>query len=257
MERERKNRIKWEKPIDVDRIIAAVDLPSQNIDKEKLEEELTTSIHTFRIHGALDGFSREEKRLKDLKAIRNAATKLAKALGGENGADIDSDMISGLAIYAQQYARLNGHYPGKLPIQSKEFLGEIHEEYTDFHGTEITRYVTSGAWWLSQWAAMAINDINGSPRQGVDTLGMPFPQTDGKGPTNKSYFVGYELPDIYERFFMRKFGFSRPSVGGEAGGPGLRFVQECLSQFGLEMNPDAIRKAYQRYQDKWDTKHEK
>lgn len=63
--------------------------------------------------------------------------------------------------------------------------------------------------------------------------------------TGERYFIGRILPEIYERQFKRKPGFSRPSGGGDPCGPMFRFIDSCLKIIGLEQKPETIRSAFE------------
>lgn len=59
--------------------------------------------------------------------------------------------------------------------------------------------------------------------------------------------IGSLLPRIYEAYFSRDWGMSRPSSGeGEAGGPSIRFTQEILKKMGIRKSAEAIYKINQR-----------
>jgi hypothetical protein len=119
------------------------------------------------------------------------------------------------------------------------------ETFVDWDGSVAVRKATDCVWLLYQWA----QDEYEAQCRAVEAkkMGELFPDDDATARVSaEQWLIGFALPKIYERHF-KKFGISKPDPKtGKPFGPGIRFIQACLQEIGVDKSADAIEKHWRR-----------
>ena len=191
-------------------------------------------------------------RLPLLPRIEKASRTLARLLGELSGESLDSDDSGDLlrppseqrlfpATLFRQATLDAAEGPGLLQARSKEAMRRGHCALVN---------ALDGVFLLQRWSAAELRYTNDRTQSDYEKKGL-FRLKDGETPV--SWLIGKCLPDLYALHFERPFGISKPPTGGEPFGPGIRFVQACLTQWDLTRKSSAIEKAFDRYRNRHGT----
>jgi hypothetical protein len=129
---------------------------------------------------------------------------------------------------------MNRGYPYVFPdIVPRKFEADGHSGIDHAPGVALQRCVAA-ADMLTRLAASAAKRVQHRIRRGRQGEEARY-----RGDVPLRRFVG-DLHGIYRDVYDRLPGISRPSRGGEAGGPFIRFVQAALKPLGIQKSGEAI-----------------
>jgi len=232
----------------VKKIIDATGEPLNDADPGSLAEDLEDAVSSYKIWKiAFDTPPTEKQRRESLAAVQKRALGLLKALGIDdegNPQEKTPHLITALTRQARRHAEGLGGFPGLQVTPYISESGEKGEKITvmDYQETTAVRRAIEGIQGLAFWAKTGLEEMDSSD----------WEQWEAEGPTAEGHLIGKKLPLIYCKHANREFGVSKPPLGGESYGPGVRFIQECLKALGISKNPDAIEIQIRRQKEQWD-----
>ena len=189
------------------------------------------------------------KQRDELEAIAKAAGRVLKKLevfDGDLASEQTTDVLRNrLRAAADRAAEAEGGYPD-LPPRFFEIDGQ---KYPDYRGDEAFAASVLGikriAYWSKSAAKFLAPEVQKSNRE--------------RHAADKALEVlVFQLANLYESLTGRQPSVSRPTDGGEPGGPWLRFLNACLLPLGLNLSAHALDARWRRVKrarddaNKWD-----
>ena len=242
-------RVMWGPEIDVEAIVDAVGGLPEGKSAKKLLLDLRVAGDKFFGAQIYERSRRGDKQASGLlPRIEKNCRMLARLLGELSGESLESD-ASGDLVPPPAERRL---FPMSLFIQATlgaaEGPGGSKEAVLGGHRALVN--ALDGVLLLQRWSAAASRYPPDRTQSDYEEMGL-FRLKDGETP--ESWLIGKYLPELYADHFEKPFGISKPPAEGEPFGPGIRFVQACLTQWGFAKSSWAIEQVYDRYRKRHGT----
>lgn len=238
--------------IDVETIVAAAGGLPDDSSQENLRHDLKITGHQFLLARMSEGHLSEKREQKLLLGIVKTSQKLASLLGELSARHSEPPNEHG------EFVPL----PLSLLHQASvtEFKSPRGTVGVFSRGLDALYGAVNGVLLIQRWSAAALEHPPADTEAEYEELGIPgiipilFHEELGpkKGETAQSWLIGRRLPELYAAYFKRDFGISKPSLGGQPYGPGIRFVEACLTQWGVRKDPYAIEQIRPLSQTTWD-----
>ncbi len=216
-------------------------------DRGALATDLEEAAQTFFVLRQWEKGPSHARRCDDFEKIAKAARRLAESLHIVDRAsirDAPPHIYSALVSRANLHAEKRGKEYEDAPSAPFKMGGET---FVDWGGKTAALKATDWVWPIYQWAQEEYEARRRAAK--AENMGELLPDDDPSAQvTAERWLNGFALPHIYERHFQEQFGVAKVGLRtGPPYGPGIRFIQECLKQMGIDKKPDAIEKLWDRY----------